>query len=83
MSVHSIHSRSRIQNHTPSCLTWTFLDAEGSVGVFCPGVVLQLEGDGVVDERLRALGHTRPAVVEVGTGLRMKVEGKEKQFLFT
>lgn len=62
----------------PSCLTWTFLDAEGSVGVFGPGVVLQLEGDGVVDERLWALGHACPAVVEVGTGLQMKVGGGKK-----
>lgn len=51
-------------------LTWAFLDAEGSVGVFGPGVVLQLEGDGVVDERLRTLGHTGPAVIEVGAGLQ-------------
>lgn len=60
----------------PSCLTRTFLDAEGSIGVFGPGVVLQLEGNGVVDERLWALGRTRPTVIEVGTGLQMKVEGK-------
>lgn len=65
-----------------SCLTWTFLDTEGSVGVFGPGVVLQLEGDGVVDERLWALGHTCPAVVEVGTGLQMKVEGKKNNFIY-
>lgn len=61
----------------PACLTWTFLNAESSVGVFGPGVVFQLEGDGVVDERLWALGHARPAVVEVGTGLQTKVERKK------
>lgn len=45
--------------------------------------MLQLEGDGVVDERLWALGHARPAVVEVGTGLHVRAEGEKKQFLFT
>lgn len=51
-------------------LTWAFLDAEGAVGVLGPGVVFQLEGGGVVDERLRALGHARSAVVEIGAGLQ-------------
>lgn len=51
-------------------LTGTLLDAEGSVGVLCPGVVFQLEGGGVVDEWLRALGHTRPTVIEVSAGLQ-------------
>lgn len=64
----------------PSSLTGTFLDAEGSVGVFGSGVVVQLEGDGVVDEWLWALGHACPTVVEVGTGLQTKVEGKEQLF---
>lgn len=58
--------------HPLLALTWTLLDAEGAVGVFGPGVVFQLEGDGVVDKRLWALGHTRPAVIEVGTGLQKK-----------
>ena len=56
-------------------LTWTLLDAKGPVGVLGPGVVLQLEGRGVVDERLGALGHARAAVVEVGASLR---RGKRK-----
>lgn len=51
-------------------LTWAFFHAEGSVGVLGPGIVLQLEGGGVVDERLRALCHTSPAVIEVGARLR-------------
>ena len=51
-------------------LTRTLLDTEGSIGVFGPGVVLQLEGGGVVHEVLGALGHARPAVIEVGTGLQ-------------
>lgn len=58
-------------------LTWTLLDTEGSVGVFCPGVVFQLEAGGVVDKWLRALGHACPAVVEVGAGLR--THGVEEQ----
>lgn len=58
----------------PLRLTWTFLDAESSIGVFGPDVVFQLEGDGVVEEWLWTLGHTRPAVIEVGTGLQTKVE---------
>lgn len=32
--------------------------------------MLQLEGGGVVDEWLRALGHARSAVVEIGAGLQ-------------
>lgn len=56
----------------PPELTWTLLDAERPVGVLGAGVVLQLERGGVVHERLRALGHTRPAVVEVGAGLQEK-----------
>lgn len=51
-------------------LTWTFFHAEGSVGVLGAGVVLQLEGGGVIDERLRALGHTSTAVIEVGARLQ-------------
>ena len=51
-------------------LTWTLLDAEGSVGVLSPGVVFQLEGGGVVDKRLGALGHACPTVIEVGAGLQ-------------
>ena len=53
-------------------LTWTLLDTEGSIGVLCPGVVFQLEGGGVVDEWLGALGHTGPTVIEVGAGLYIK-----------
>lgn len=49
--------------------TWAFLDTEGSIGVLCPGIVFQLKGGGVVDKWLRALGHTCPAVIEVGAGL--------------
>lgn len=58
----------------PLRLTWAFLDAEGSIGVFGPEVVFQLEGDGVVEEGLWTLGHARPAVIEVDTGLQTKVE---------
>lgn len=61
----------------PLRLTWTLLDAEGSIGVFGPEVVFQLEGDGVVEEWLWTLGHTRPAVIEVGTGLQTKRWSKE------
>lgn len=53
-----------------SRLTWAFLDAEGPIGVLGSGVVLQLERCGVVDKRLRALGHTRSAVVEIGASLQ-------------
>lgn len=56
-------------------LTGTLLDAEGSVGVLGSGVVLQLEGGGVVDERLRALGHAGAAVVEVGASLQTRGGG--------
>ena len=52
-------------------LTWTLLDAEGSVSVLGPGVVFQLEGGGVVDKRLGALGHACPTVIEVGAGLQI------------
>lgn len=51
-------------------LTWTLLDTEGSVGVLGSGVVLQLKGCGIVHKRLRALGHTGAAVVEIGASLR-------------
>lgn len=51
-------------------LTWTFLHAEGSVGVLGAGIVLQLEGGRVVDERLGALGHTCTTVIEVGARLQ-------------
>lgn len=51
-------------------LTWTFFHAEGSVGVLGAGIVLQLEGGRVVDERLRALGHTSTTVIEVGARLQ-------------
>lgn len=51
-------------------LTWAFFHAEGSVGVLGPGIVLQLEGGGVVDERLRALSHTSTTVIEVGARLQ-------------
>lgn len=51
-------------------LTWTFFHAEGPVGVLGPRIVLQLEGGGVVDMRLRALSHTSATVVEVGARLR-------------
>lgn len=51
-------------------LTWAFFHAEGSVGVLGAGIVLQLEGGRVVDERLRALGHTSTAVIEVGARLQ-------------
>lgn len=53
-------------------LTWTFLDAKCAVGVLGSGVVLQLKRCGVVHKRLRALGHARPAVVEIGARLRRK-----------
>jgi len=52
-------------------LTRTLLDTEGSIGVLCSGVVFQLEGGGVVDKGLGALGHTRPTVIEVGAGLQV------------
>lgn len=55
-------------------LTWTFFNAEGSVGVLRPGIVLQLEGGGVVDKWLGALGHACPAVIKVGTGLQTNRE---------
>lgn len=51
-------------------LTWALFDTEGSIGVLCPGVVFQLEGGGVVDKWLGALGHTRTTVIEVGAGLQ-------------
>lgn len=51
-------------------LTWTFFHAESSVCVLGPGIVLQLEGGGVVDERLRALSHTSTTVIEVGARLQ-------------
>lgn len=51
-------------------LTRTLFDAEGSVGVLCSGIVFQLEGGGVVDKGLGALGHTCPAVIEVGASLQ-------------
>lgn len=51
-------------------LTWTLLDAESSIGVLCPRVMLQLEGGRVVDKWLRALGHTCPTVIKVGAGLQ-------------
>lgn len=54
--------------------TWTLLDTEGSIGVLCSGVVLQLEGGGVVDKWLGALGHTCPTVIEVGAGLQRHTE---------
>lgn len=44
---------------------WALFDAECSVCVFGPWVVLQLERGGVVDEGPWALGHTSAAVVEV------------------
>lgn len=53
-------------------LTWTFLDTKCAVGVLGSGVVLQLKRRGVVHKRLRALGHARPAVVEIGARLRRK-----------
>lgn len=53
-------------------LTWTFLDTKCAVGVLGSGVVLQLERGGVVHKRLRALGHARPAVVEIGARLQRK-----------
>lgn len=56
----------------PRGLTWTFLDTKCAVGVLGSGVVLQLERGGVVHKRLRALGHARPAVVEIGARLRRK-----------
>jgi len=58
-------------------LTWAFLDTEGSIGVLGSGVVLQLERRGVVHERLRALGHARSAVVEIGAGLQAEDEGSQ------
>ena len=69
-------------------LTWTLLDTEGSIGVLGPGVVFQLEGGGVVDEGLGALGHTCPAVIEAGAGLRPHtehtvVEQEVRLFYFT
>lgn len=51
-------------------LTRTFLNTEGSIGVLRPGIVFQLEGGGVVDKWLGALGHTCPTVIKVGTGLQ-------------
>lgn len=57
------------------CLTWAFFDAERSICVFGPRVVLQLERGGVVDEGLRALRHTRTAVVEISAGLDRKKQG--------
>lgn len=53
-------------------LTWAFLDTKGAVRVLGPGVVLQLKRGGVVHKRLGALGHARPAVVEIGARLRRK-----------
>lgn len=50
-------------------LTGTFLYTEGSIGIFCPGVVFQLEGGRVVHKWLRALGNTSPTVIKVCTGL--------------
>lgn len=51
-------------------LTGTFPDTEGSVGVLGSGVVLELERCRVVHKRLRALGHARARVVEIGASLR-------------
>lgn len=53
-----------------SRLTGTFLHTKGSIGVLGSGVVLQLEGRGVVHKRLRALGHACSAVVEIGASLQ-------------
>lgn len=63
-------------------LTWTFFNAEGSVGVLRPGIVLQLEGGGVVDKRLGALGHARPAVIKVGTGLQTNKRNMDFLLIF-
>lgn len=57
--------------HTKA-LTWTFLDTKCTVGVLGSGVVLQLKRRGVVHKRLRALGHARPTVIEIGARLRKK-----------
>lgn len=57
------------------CLTWALFDAEGSICVFGPWVVLQLERGGVVDEGLWALRHTCTAVVEVSAGLDTRKQG--------
>lgn len=51
-------------------LTWALFDTEGSISVLGCWVLLQLEGVGVVDQRLRALGHTCPAVIEISAGLQ-------------
>lgn len=53
-------------------LTWAFLDTKRAVRVLGSGVVLQLKRRWVVHKRLRALGHARPAVVEIGARLRRK-----------
>lgn len=55
-------------------LTWTLLDTEGSIGVLRPGIVFQLEGGGVIDKRLGALGHACPTVIEVGAGLQNHIQ---------
>lgn len=52
-----------------AALTWTLLDTESPVGVFGIGVLLQLEGGGVVHKWLGAGGDTGPTVVKVSAGL--------------
>lgn len=64
-------------------LTGAFLDAESAVGVLGSGVGLQLEGGGVVHERLRTLGDAGAAVVEISASLQKKITVSKAGFIWT